>query len=131
MLFPKIVVMILQIWPNTAFDTSSFCFICQLSGIVRDMNYDSLSSILARRNNISFHTIICQSSFSSIFKPCLFFYVTFHFSLPIFTLPSSFTSCVPSNPPFPSEFLLCHSGGYLQDLLFQLCKLWSDKFCLF
>lgn len=54
------------------------CFICQLSEIVRDMNCGSLSSILARRNNISFHTIICQSSFSSIFYPCLFSYITFH-----------------------------------------------------
>lgn len=124
--------MILQIWPNMIFDACHICFICQLSEILRSVNYDSLSSILAQRNNISFHTIICQSSFSSSSYPCLLFsHLSLHFTFFIFNLCSRFTTCVPSNSPFLSKFLLYLSGWYLQDLIFSLCKLWADKFCFF
>lgn len=109
-------------------------FICQLSETVREMNCDSLCSILARRNNISFHIIICQSSFSSIFYPCLFFYVTFHsisLSSSSLFLVASQLVCLQFHLSFLNSFSVTQEGTCKTLQVFLLYKLWPDKFCFF
>lgn len=72
-----------------------------------EMSNDSPSSVLARRNNVSSYTIICQSPFPSVFyRVCSFMS---HFTFLIFTLSNTFTTYVSLNTPFLSEFLFCLS----------------------
>lgn len=94
---------------NSTIYTICFLHLSIVGNFKNATSYDSLGSVLARRNNISSYSIICQSPLPSVFNSCLFFIVIFHFTFPIFTLHNTFTTCMPLNSLFLSEFLFCSS----------------------